>query len=191
MQQFNQSLYEQQCRKLEFTTNQGSSVSSSFFSFFISSTFLLYFSPLSSPLFFSSTFFISFFLISILLSLLSVFLSLVFLFISCRLSFSFLPFHFSFPSPFIFFLCFFTSSCFPSSVYFFILPIHSWANILLHKILVNPLKPKLVQIIFMHSDLTAKKTQLFTITKINWLTVFKEIIAVYSESHKNPYIQNE
>jgi hypothetical protein len=29
---------------------------------------------------------------------------------------------------------------------------------------------------------TAKKTLLFTITKINWLTLFKEIIAVYSES---------
>jgi hypothetical protein len=28
---------------------------------------------------------------------------------------------------------------------------------------------------------TAKKTQHFTITKINWLTLFKEIIAVYSE----------
>jgi hypothetical protein len=29
----------------------------------------------------------------------------------------------------------------------------------------------------------AKKTQHFTITKINWLTLFKEIIAVYSENH--------
>jgi uracil DNA glycosylase len=30
---------------------------------------------------------------------------------------------------------------------------------------------------------TAKKTPHFTITKINWLTLFKEIIAVYSENH--------
>jgi hypothetical protein len=34
-----------------------------------------------------------------------------------------------------------------------------------------------------NSALTAKKTQHFTITKINWLTLFKEIIAVYSENH--------
>jgi hypothetical protein len=33
---------------------------------------------------------------------------------------------------------------------------------------------------------TAKKTQHFTITKINWLTLFKEIIAVYSENHMKP-----
>jgi hypothetical protein len=37
--------------------------------------------------------------------------------------------------------------------------------------------------IFKKSVRTAKKTQLFTITKINWLTLFKEIIAVYSENH--------
>jgi hypothetical protein len=30
---------------------------------------------------------------------------------------------------------------------------------------------------------TLKKTQLFPITKINWLMLFKEIIAVYSETH--------
>jgi uracil DNA glycosylase len=30
---------------------------------------------------------------------------------------------------------------------------------------------------------TAKKTQLFTVTKINWLTLFEEIITVYSEDH--------
>jgi hypothetical protein len=45
------------------------------------------------------------------------------------------------------------------------------------------LKPKLVKIIFKNSVRTAKKTQYFTITKINWLTLFKEIIAVYSENH--------
>jgi hypothetical protein len=36
---------------------------------------------------------------------------------------------------------------------------------------------------FINSVRTAKKTQHFTITKINWLTLFKEIIAVYSENH--------
>jgi hypothetical protein len=30
---------------------------------------------------------------------------------------------------------------------------------------------------------TAKKTQHFTVTNINWLTLFKEIIAVYSKNH--------
>jgi hypothetical protein len=48
---------------------------------------------------------------------------------------------------------------------------------------INPLKPKFVQIIFKNSVRTAKKTQLFTITKINLLTLFKEIIAVYCENH--------
>jgi hypothetical protein len=44
---------------------------------------------------------------------------------------------------------------------------------LLYKVLKNPVR-------------TAKKTQLFTITKINRLTVFKEIIAVFSEKHTKP-----
>jgi hypothetical protein len=43
---------------------------------------------------------------------------------------------------------------------------------------INSLKLKLVEIIFNNSVLTAKKTQLFTITDIKWLTLFKEIIAV-------------
>jgi hypothetical protein len=30
---------------------------------------------------------------------------------------------------------------------------------------------------------TSKRTPYFTITKINWLTLFKEIIAVYSENN--------
>jgi hypothetical protein len=42
--------------------------------------------------------------------------------------------------------------------------------------------PKLVQIL-KNSVRTAKKTLHFTITKINWLTLFKEIITVYSENH--------
>jgi hypothetical protein len=33
---------------------------------------------------------------------------------------------------------------------------------------------------------TSKRTLNFTITKINWLTLFKEIIAVYSENHAKP-----
>jgi hypothetical protein len=48
---------------------------------------------------------------------------------------------------------------------------------------INCLKPKLIKIIFKNSVRTAKKTQHFTITKINWLTLFKEIIAVYSENY--------
>jgi hypothetical protein len=45
-------------------------------------------------------------------------------------------------------------------------------------VLFNPLKSKLVQITFKDSVRTAKKTQHFTVTKINRLTLFKEIIAV-------------
>jgi hypothetical protein len=37
--------------------------------------------------------------------------------------------------------------------------------------------------VFKHSVRTAKKTQHFTITKINWLTLFKEITAVHCENH--------
>jgi hypothetical protein len=44
------------------------------------------------------------------------------------------------------------------------------------------LKPKLVQILFKNLVRTAKKTHL-TITKMNWLTLFREIIAVYTENN--------
>jgi hypothetical protein len=44
------------------------------------------------------------------------------------------------------------------------------------------LRPKVFYIIFKNSVRTTKKTLHFTITKINWLTLFKEIIAVYSEN---------
>jgi hypothetical protein len=37
---------------------------------------------------------------------------------------------------------------------------------------------------------TSKRTPHFTITKINWLTLFKETIAVHSENHTNHKIQN-
>jgi hypothetical protein len=33
---------------------------------------------------------------------------------------------------------------------------------------------------------TSKRTPYFTITEINWLMLFKEIIAVYSDSHTKP-----
>jgi hypothetical protein len=45
------------------------------------------------------------------------------------------------------------------------------------------LKRKFVKIIFKNSVRTAKKTPHFTITKINWLTLLKEMIAVYTENH--------
>jgi hypothetical protein len=48
---------------------------------------------------------------------------------------------------------------------------------------LSPLKPKHVWIIFKNSVRTSKKTQLFTITKINWLMLFKETIAVYFDNH--------
>jgi hypothetical protein len=50
----------------------------------------------------------------------------------------------------------------------------------------NPLKPKLVYILFTNLVRTLKRTPNFTITKINWLMLFKEIIAVYSENHAKP-----
>jgi hypothetical protein len=37
--------------------------------------------------------------------------------------------------------------------------------------------------LFNNSVRTSKRTPHFTITKINWLTLFKEIIAVYAENH--------
>jgi hypothetical protein len=40
--------------------------------------------------------------------------------------------------------------------------------------------------LFKNTVRTAKKTQLFTITNINWLTLFKEIIAVYFENNIKP-----
>jgi hypothetical protein len=58
--------------------------------------------------------------------------------------------------------------------------------VLLNHALVNPLKPKLILIIFNNSVRTAKKTQCITITKINLLMMFKEIIVVYSENHMKP-----
>jgi hypothetical protein len=53
----------------------------------------------------------------------------------------------------------------------------------LKRLTIDPLRPKLVKIIFKNSVRTAKKTPHFTVTKINRLTLFKEIIAVYSENY--------
>jgi hypothetical protein len=38
---------------------------------------------------------------------------------------------------------------------------------------------------FTYSVRTSNRTPYFTLTKINWLTLFKEIIAVYTENHRN------
>jgi hypothetical protein len=40
--------------------------------------------------------------------------------------------------------------------------------------------------LFKNSVRTSKRTPYFTIAKINWLMLFKEIIAVYSEYHAKP-----
>jgi hypothetical protein len=48
---------------------------------------------------------------------------------------------------------------------------------------VNPLKPKLIQIIFNNSVLNSEKIHCFSIKKIG---LFSKIIAVYSENHMKP-----
>jgi hypothetical protein len=50
----------------------------------------------------------------------------------------------------------------------------------------NPLKPEVVCIIFKNSVRTSQRTPHLTITNRNWLTLFKEVIAVYSENHTKP-----
>jgi len=42
--------------------------------------------------------------------------------------------------------------------------------------------------LFKKSVRTSKRTQHFTITKIKWLTVFKEIIAIYSDIIQDPLL---
>jgi hypothetical protein len=51
---------------------------------------------------------------------------------------------------------------------------------------INPLKMKLIYTVHKNSVRTSKRTTNFTITKINWLMLFKEIIAVYNENHAKP-----
>jgi hypothetical protein len=43
-----------------------------------------------------------------------------------------------------------------------------------------------MQITFNNSVRTSKKTQTVTMTTINWSSLFREIIAVYSENHTKP-----
>jgi hypothetical protein len=54
----------------------------------------------------------------------------------------------------------------------------------------NPLKTKLIQIIIDNSVRTSKRTPPFTNAKINWLTLFKEVISVTARTIQNPQIQN-
>jgi hypothetical protein len=51
------------------------------------------------------------------------------------------------------------------------------------------LKTKLVCILFKNPVRNSKGTPHFTITKINWLTLFEEVIAVYTENRAKQ-IQN-
>jgi hypothetical protein len=48
------------------------------------------------------------------------------------------------------------------------------------------LKPKLVKITFSISVRTSKRTRHLTIRSINWLMLFEELIAVYTENHSKP-----
>jgi hypothetical protein len=51
---------------------------------------------------------------------------------------------------------------------------------------LKPVKRKLIQVMCKNSARATKKTPHFTVTKINRLTLFKEIIAVYCENHTKP-----
>jgi hypothetical protein len=55
----------------------------------------------------------------------------------------------------------------------------------------KPFKTKLLYAIFNNSVRTAKKTQHFTVTKINRLTLFKEVNAVIPGIIRNQQIQIE
>jgi hypothetical protein len=44
--------------------------------------------------------------------------------------------------------------------------------------------------LFKNSVHTSKRTPHFTSTKINWVMLFKEVIAVYSENHAKPINTN-
>jgi hypothetical protein len=50
------------------------------------------------------------------------------------------------------------------------------------KSVIKPFKPKLVKSLCKNSVRTSKRTPHFTITKTNWLMLFKEIIAVFGET---------
>jgi hypothetical protein len=53
---------------------------------------------------------------------------------------------------------------------------------------LNPLKPKLIQILINNPVRTSKRTPLFTIITINLLMLFKKIIPAYSSNHTKPRI---
>jgi hypothetical protein len=57
-------------------------------------------------------------------------------------------------------------------------------------LVINPLKPKLVEIVFKNLVRTSKRTPHFTITKINWLTLFKKMIAVLNGNRTIPVNAN-
>jgi hypothetical protein len=57
-------------------------------------------------------------------------------------------------------------------------------------IFINPLKPKLIKIINKDSGRTSKRTHPVTITSINFLTLFKKIIAVYTDNHTETMNKN-
>jgi hypothetical protein len=59
-----------------------------------------------------------------------------------------------------------------------------------NKRLINPLMPQIVYKIFNNSVRTSKKTPHFTLIKIKWLMLFKEINAVCSEKYNKPITQN-
>jgi hypothetical protein len=49
---------------------------------------------------------------------------------------------------------------------------------------------ELFRIIFKDSVRTSKRTLHITITKVNWLMLFKEVILVYTENHTEPINTN-
>jgi hypothetical protein len=55
-----------------------------------------------------------------------------------------------------------------------------------HVFVFKPLKPKFVYIIFKNSVHVSNRTPQFTITKIKWLMLVKEIIDVYIENNTRP-----
>jgi hypothetical protein len=66
-----------------------------------------------------------------------------------------------------------------------------WTLILyLYNTLFNPLKSKPVYIVLKDSVRTSKRTPHLTITEVNWLTMFKEVIPVYAENRTKPWNTN-
>jgi hypothetical protein len=57
------------------------------------------------------------------------------------------------------------------------------------KTTTNPLKPKLIYMIYKNSVRTSKRTSYFTITKINWLMLCKGVTVLF-RIIQNPLIQN-